>query len=76
MNSITDLVRDGKKTTFMFYKEDELWYKTDDGFEYPIHVKETKGGIFLNKDKAIYHMRFIRPHFKMLEEAKKAEATT
>lgn len=68
--SITDLVRDGKKTTFMFFKESELWYKTEDGFEYPIHVTETQGGIFLNEDKAIYHMRFIRPHFKMLEAAK------
>jgi len=74
--SIADLVRDGKKTTFMFFKELELWYKTEDGFEYPIHIDETKGGIFLNEDKAIYHMRFIRPHFKMLETEKaKAEAT-
>jgi hypothetical protein len=72
--SIADLVRDGKKTTFMFFKENELWYKTEDGFEYPIHFSETQGGIFLNEDKAIFHMRFIRPHFKMLQEAK-AEAT-
>jgi hypothetical protein len=72
MNNIKDMVKDGKKVTFMFYKSKELWYKTECGFEYPIPVEDTGDGIFLNEDKAMYHMRYIRKHLDMIVKEKEA----
>ena len=34
----------GKKARFKFYRDGELWYETDDGFEFPVPIADT--GIF------------------------------
>jgi hypothetical protein len=70
MKSIKDMVRDGKKTTFMFYRQKELWYKTECGFEYPVPIEDAGDGIFLNEDKAMFHMRYIRKHMEMIAKEK------
>ena len=73
MLSVKDLVKDGKKVHFMFYKQKELWYKTEDGFEFPVPIDDTGDGIFLNEDRAMLFMRYIRKHLEMI--AKEKEAT-
>jgi hypothetical protein len=73
MLSIKDMIKDGKKVTFMFYKQGDLWYKTEDGFEFPVPIADTGDGIFLNEDKAIMFMRYIRKHVVMI--AKEQEST-
>jgi hypothetical protein len=70
MLSIKDMVRDGKKTTFMFYRQKELWYKTEDGFEYPVPIEDAGDGVFLSEDKAMFHMRYIRKHMEMIANEK------
>ena len=67
MNSIKDMVRDGKKTTFMFYRQKELWYKTECGFEFPVPIDDTGNGVFLNEDKAMMFMRYIRKHIETIK---------
>lgn len=67
--SIKDMVAN-KFVHFERYQDGELWYKTDDGFEFPIPPEDMKGATFLATDKAIYFMRFIRKHLKTLEDAK------
>jgi hypothetical protein len=74
MNSIKDMVKDGKKVKFMFYKQNELWYTTECGFEFPVPIEDCGDGVFLVEDKAMLFMRYIRKHIKYLEDAKK-EAT-
>lgn len=77
---IKDLVGKDKKVYFSFYREGELWYKTQwfDGdvytgqmkdFEFPIPSEDMKGGTFNAEDKSIFHMRFIRKHLESLHEA-------
>lgn len=39
-----------------------LWYKTDDGWEFPVPLDDTKGATFLAEEKAIFFMRWIRKH--------------
>jgi hypothetical protein len=73
MLSLKDLVKDGKKVHFMFYRKMELWYKTDDGFEFPVPIEDIGDGIFLNEDKAMLFMRYIRKH---LENIAKEKAVT
>jgi len=59
-----------KNVKFIFYKEGELWYVTECGFEFPVPTSDTQGAVFNNEDKAIFFMRWIKKHMKMIEEAK------
>lgn len=70
MNSIKDMVKDGKKVHFSFYREGELWYKTECGFNFSVPIADVGGAAMLNEDKAILFMRWIRKHMDMLEDAK------
>lgn len=72
MHTIKDLVKDGKRVTFKFYRQHELWYVTDDGFEFPVPIDDIGDGIFLNEDKAILFMRWINKHLKMIATEKAA----
>lgn len=67
--SIKDMVKD-KEVTFLFYKEKELWYTTECGFEFPVPIDDTGTGAFNNKDKALLFMRWIRKHLDTIEEGK------
>ena len=68
--SIKDMVSNGKRVHFMFYRQKELWYKTECGFEFPVPIEDTGDGVFMNEDKAILFMRYIRKHLAMIEGAK------
>ena len=64
--SIKDMVKN-KTVTFMFYKEKELWYITEDGFEFPVPIDDV-GTASMNKtDKAILYMRWIRKHLETVK---------
>lgn len=56
---------------FVCYGKGELWYRTDSGLEFPVPIDDTGDGIFLNKDKAMLFMRYIRKHLANIEEGKK-----
>lgn len=70
---IKEMVRNNKKVTFIFYRQKELWYKTECGFEFPVPIDDTGNGVFLNEDKAMLFMRYIR---KQLEAIKVEEEMT
>ena len=70
MNILKDMVKDGKKVTFQFYCEKELWYSTECGFEFPVPIEDTGNGVFLREDKAMLFMRYIRKHIDLIEKAK------
>lgn len=63
------MVKD-KKVTFIYYVENELWYKTEDGFEFPVPISDTGKGCFNVEDKAILFMRWIRKHLETIEKGK------
>jgi len=71
--NIKDMVKDGKKVHFQFYRQNELWYKTDTGFEFPVPIDDCGDGIFLAEDKAILFMRYIRKHISYLNKAKEEQ---
>ena len=64
------MVDRGKKVHFSWYREGELWYVTDCGFEFPVPVSDIGNALLLKEDKAIFFMRYIRKHVEMLETAK------
>jgi len=71
MNSIKEMVRDRKMVRFSFYRDNELWYVTEDGFEFPVPLDEIGNATFLHEDKAILFMRYIRKHLEYLDKARK-----
>ena len=67
------MVKDGKKVTFKHYKLGELWYVTEDGFEFPVPIDDAGDGTFLAEDKALLFMRYIRKHMEMIAAAKQEQ---
>ena len=70
--NIKDMVKGQKKVRFSFYRAGELFYITECGFEFPVPISDAGDGVFLNEDKAIYYMRYIRKHIQYIEDAKAA----
>jgi hypothetical protein len=70
MPKLIDEVGAGKKVRFSFYRNGELWYVTDSGFEFPVPCDDTGDAAFLAVDKALLFMRYIRKHIAFLEKAK------
>ena len=64
---IKEMIRNNKKVTFEFYRQKELWYKTECGFEFPVPIDDTGNGVFLNEDKAMLFMRYIRKHIESIK---------
>lgn len=71
--SIKEMVGNGKKVTFVRYQQKELWYVTECGFEFPVHIDDTSDAAFLNTDKAIIFMRWIKKHIDHINNAKLAQ---
>jgi len=65
------MVASGKKVHFIFYRQGELWYVTETGFEFPVPVHDTGTATFLAEDRAMLFMRYIRAHLNTIEKAKK-----
>ena len=70
MKSIKDMVKDNKRVRFTFYRDRQLFYQTECGFEFPIPIDDIGNATFLAEDKAILFMRYIRMHLKTIEEAR------
>lgn len=68
--SIKEMVKDGKHVSFICFKDSELWYRTECGFDFPVPISDTGTACFLAKDRAMLFMRYIRKHLAMLEEAR------
>jgi len=57
--TLTEMVKD-KKVRFSYYRDGELWYKTEDGFEFPVPLSDAGNAVFQAEDKALLFMRWIR----------------
>lgn len=68
--NIKEMVSNGKKVTFTRYQKDTLWYITETGFEFPVPLSDTGEAAFLQEDKAMLFMRWIRKHIEEIQSAK------
>lgn len=60
MKTLKEMVVNGAKVHFQFYRKGELNYRTSDGFNFVVPISDCGDGEFLNEDKAITFMRYIR----------------
>ena len=68
MYDIKEMVKGGKKVRFSFYRNGELFYKTECGFEFPVPIHDIGNATFLAEDKAILFMRYIRKYIADIEK--------
>ena len=67
--SLKEMVRNNQKVTFRFYRDGQLWYATECGFEFPVPTLEAGTATFFAEDRAILFMRYIRKHLEFLEKS-------
>lgn len=68
MNSLKEMVRNGRLVTFDRYRNGELIYITECGFEFPVPISDTGNGVFLKEDKAMLYMRYIRKQLESIAQ--------
>jgi len=66
MSTLKEMVVDNKKVKFIFYRERELWYETETGFQFPVPIDDIGNAIFLAEDKALLFVRYIRKHLESI----------
>ena len=71
--SIKEMVNNGKKVNFIRYQNNELWYITECGFEFPVPIGDTGEAAFIAEDKALLFMRWIRKHVDTINSAKQEQ---
>ncbi len=64
---IMDCVKDNQQVHFVRYRANELWYRCENGFEFPVPISDIGDATFLATDKALLFMRYIRKAIADLE---------
>ena len=66
--SVKDMVKNNQQVEFIKFDSDNLWYKAENGFMFPVPVADTGSAIFNPKDKALLFMRWIKKHLDNVGE--------
>jgi hypothetical protein len=72
--NIKEMVKGNKQVAFLHYRDGDLWYRHEDGFEFPVPIADVGNATMLASDKAMLFMRYIRKHAEMLDKAKEEGA--
>lgn len=56
-----------EKVTFMRFRKSEAFYVTEDGFEFPVPIKEITGPILAVENKVNFE-KFIQSHLDSIQE--------
>lgn len=64
--TVGDLVK-GKIAVFEYYRAGNLYYITDDAFQFPVPISDTGEGEFRKGHKAIELMRWIKKQFDIIQ---------
>ena len=70
MRTLKEMVNNDQQVTFLFYRESQLWYTTECGFEFPVPISDIGNATFHAKDRAMLFMRYIRKHMGLIDEAR------
>jgi hypothetical protein len=75
MRTLKEMINNGQKVRFSFYRDGQLWYETNCGFRFPVPIEDVGTATFLAEDRAILFMRYIRKYMAVLEEEKSRNRT-
>jgi hypothetical protein len=65
--SVKEMVAGGKRVRFVRARCGELIYATESGFEFRVPIYDMGDGVFLNEDRAVLFMRWIRREIDEIE---------
>jgi DnaJ-class molecular chaperone len=69
MSSLKDHI--SGNATFQYYKDYQLWYKTENtNFLFPVPTSDIGTATFNNTEKGLLLMRYIRKHLDFIKESK------
>ncbi len=71
--SIKDMVKHNQKVSFLFYRDEQLWYGTECGFEFPVPISEAGTATFFAQDRAILFMRYMRKYVEYLQKSRQEQ---
>ncbi len=60
----SEVIKASKRTRFVLYREGNLIYETDTGFQFPVPIEDVGKASMLAEDKTIYFMRWIRKQWE------------
>lgn len=66
MFNLKDMLK-SKKVTFVKYRDGELIYATECGFEFPVPIADAKGADFEKEMNAMMFMRWVRKHLEAMQ---------
>ena len=66
--SVSELVKN-KKVIFKYYRQGNLMYQTECGFEFPVPISDTNDATFPAEEKALFFMRWIRKQIELVNAA-------
>ena len=70
--NLKDMVKDGKKATFVKYRNGLLIYRTECGFEFPVPTSDLGEADMHNEERAMLLMKYIRKHIANIEKGEVA----
>lgn len=70
--NIKEIVK-GQKAHFVFYRDNTLFYETDNGFQFPVPLDDAGSATINQEEKAILLMRYIRKHVERTKSLKEAQ---
>jgi hypothetical protein len=72
---LRDVVGADKKVYFSFYRDKELWYRGEEGFEFPVSIEDAGSATFKSEDKSVFFMRWVRKHLEYLKTSLQEEVS-
>jgi len=66
--NLKDHVDNNQMACFKFYRSGNLFYETEKGLQFRVPIEDTSNGTFLEKDKAVYFMRWIRKEIESIKQ--------
>jgi len=70
MRTLKEMIVNNQKVRFKFYRDGQLWYETECGFRFPVPISDAGTATFLDEDRAILFMRYIRKQMAAWEESR------
>lgn len=58
--SVKDMVKDGKKCAFAYFKAGSLFYKHEEGFIFPVPAADVAEGVLSAEERAMTLMKWIK----------------
>jgi len=75
MRTLKEMIVNNQRVRFCFYRDGQLWYETECGFQFPVPIGDTGTATFLAEDRAILFMRYIRKYMAVLDNARRETQT-